>query len=65
MWVPAEQRTDKNADTLTGELWNDEGLWTVIASSSKSTKLLVAGNFVPSRQELDSAIARYQTAPAA
>jgi len=62
--IPADQRNDKNADTLIGELWNHEGLWTVIASPSKSDKLHLAGNVVPSRQELGfdgSAIKRYQS----
>lgn len=61
--IPKDQRSDKNADTLIGELWNHQGLWTVIASPSKSDKLHLAGNVVPSRQELGfegSAIARYQ-----
>jgi len=63
--IPKDQRNDKNADTLIGELWNHEGLWTVIASPSKSDKLHLAGSVVPSRQELGfdgSAIAQYQPA---
>ena len=61
--IPVEQRNDKNEQTYMGELWNHEGLWTIICSPSKSDKLIMAGNVVPSRQELDYAgsnISRYQ-----
>lgn len=50
--IPAAKRTEKNAGTLVGELWNHEGLWTVVASPSDSPSLHLAGNVVPSRQEL-------------
>ena len=53
--VPHAKRTDKNADTLVGELWTHEGLWTVIASPSSSASLHLAGNVVPSRHELSFA----------
>lgn len=61
--IPQAQRNDKNADTLVGELWTHEGLWTVIASASKSDKLHLAGSVVPSRHEVafdGSQIRQYQ-----
>jgi|GEM_PF-6707402 len=61
--IPAEQRGDKNADTLIGELWTHEGLWTVIASPSKSDKLHLSGSVVPSKHEMafdGSKIRHYQ-----
>lgn len=63
--IPNEQRNDKNATALIGELWTHEGLWTVIASPSKSDKLHLAGSVVPSRHEMDfdgSKIRQYQAA---
>ncbi len=51
--LPKQQRTDKNEHTLIGEIWTHEGLWTVIASPSKSHKLHLAGDVVPSRHEMD------------
>lgn len=53
--IPEAKRTDKNADTLVGELWTHEGLWTVVASPSVSPSLHLAGNVVPSRHELGHA----------
>lgn len=50
--IPAAKRTEKNADTLVGEIWNHEGLWTVVASPSDSPSLHLAGNVVPSRHEI-------------
>lgn len=50
--IPQGKRTEKNADTLVGEVWNHEGLWTVVSSPSDSDKLHLAGNIVPSRHEL-------------
>lgn len=50
--VPTARRTEKNADTLVGEVWNHEGLWTVVSSPSESDKLHLAGNVVPSRHEM-------------
>lgn len=50
--VPKAKRTEKNAGTLVGEVWNFEGLWTVVSSPSDSDKLHLAGNIVPSRHEL-------------
>lgn len=61
--IPKEQRNDKNGHVLIGELWTHEGLWTVIASPSKSDKLHLAGNVVPSRHEMNfdgSQIRQYQ-----
>ena len=63
--IPEEQRNDRNAQALIGELWTHEGLWTVIASPSRSDKLHLAGNVVPSRHEMDfdgSKIRQYQAA---
>lgn len=61
--IPAAKRTEKNAETLVGEVWNHEGLWTVVASPSDSPSLHMAGAVVPSRHELgfdDSRIRQYQ-----
>lgn len=66
--IPAAKRNDKNADTLVGEVWNHEGLWTIVASPSESPSLHLAGNVVPSRHELaydDSRIRQYQPEPVA
>ena len=65
--IPVAKRTEKNADTLVGEIWNHEGLWTVVASPSESPSLHLAGNVVPSRHELafeGSRIRHYQPEPA-
>lgn len=61
--IPQAQRNDRNANTLVGELWTHEGLWTVIASPSNSERLHMAGSVVPSRHELafaGSRIKQYQ-----
>lgn len=61
--VPKAKRNDKNADTLVGEVWNHEGLWTVVSSPSQSASLHLAGNIVPSRHEMaygDSRIRKFQ-----
>ncbi|KAB2910933.1 MAG: hypothetical protein F9K29_23805 [Hyphomicrobiaceae bacterium] len=66
--IPAAKRTEKNADTLVGEVWNHEGLWTVVASASDSPSLHVAGTVVPSRYEVGfdgSRIRQYQPEPVA
>lgn len=66
--VPKAKRTEKNADTLVGEVWTHEGLWTIVASPSASASLHLAGNVVPSRHELGHAgsrIKQYQPEPAA
>lgn len=65
--VPKAKRNDKNADTLVGELWTNEGLWTVVASPSASASLHMAGNIAPSRHEMGfdgSRIKQYGEAPA-
>lgn len=61
--VPRAKRNEKNEDTLVGEVWNHEGLWTVVSSPSSSASLHLAGNIVPSRHELSfsgSRIKQYQ-----
>lgn len=61
--IPKAMRTERNAETLIGEVWTHEGLWTVIASPSDSAKLHLAGSVVPSRHELaheGSAIRHFQ-----
>lgn len=61
--IPAAKRNDKNGDTLVAEVWNHEGLWTVVASPSASESLHMAGNVVPSRHEVafeGSRIKQYQ-----
>lgn len=50
--IPTAKRNAKNADTLVGEVWTHEGLWTVISSPSQSEKLHIAGSVVPSRHEM-------------
>ena len=49
--LPVGKRIEKNAQTLVGEVWNHQGLWTVVASPSASGNLHLAGNVVPSRHE--------------
>lgn len=56
--VPMAKRNDKNGDTLVGEVWNHEGLWTVVSSPSASASLHLAGSIVPSRHELGFAGSR-------
>ena len=62
--IPAGKRTAKNADTLIGELWDADGLWTLLIKPSKSDSVLFAGSVVPARRETDnnpdSKIAQYQ-----
>jgi hypothetical protein len=50
--IPEAKRSDKNEGTLVGEIWNHEGLWTIVASPSESPSLHLAGTVVPSRHEL-------------
>lgn len=64
--VRAAKRNDKNADTLVGEVWNHEGLWTVVSSPSDSPSLHISGSVFPSRHEVafdGSRIKQYQPAP--
>lgn len=66
--IPKAKRTEKSADTLIGEVWNHEGLWTIVSSTSESPALHMAGTVVPSRQEVafdGSAIRQYQPEPPA
>jgi hypothetical protein len=61
--IPATKRTDRNADTLIGELWDADGLWTLLIKPSKSESVLYAGSAVPGQAELanpSSKIAQYQ-----
>jgi hypothetical protein len=61
--IPFAKRHAKNEATLIGEFWDADGLWTVLASPSKSEKVLYAGSLVPSRAELDypdSKISQYR-----
>ena len=61
--IPSAKRNDKNADTLIGEVWTHEGLWTIVSSLSESPSLHIAGTVVPSKQELafeGSRIRQYQ-----
>ena len=66
--IPAAKRTERNADTLVGEVWNHEGLWTIVSSPSDSPALHIAGTVVPSKAELThegSRIRQYQPEPTA
>ena len=61
--IPKAKRNEKNAETLVADVWNHEGLWTVVSSPSESPALHIAGTVVPSRHELafaGSAISQYQ-----
>jgi hypothetical protein len=54
---------------LIGELWDADGLWTLLIKPSKSESVLYAGSALPSKAEVegnaDSKIAQFQrpTAP--
>lgn len=67
--IPVAKRNDKNSETLIGEVWTHEGLWTVVSTLSDSPALHLAGTVVPSRQEVanpHSRIRQFQPAtPAA
>ena len=61
--IPAAKRTDKNVDTLIGELWDADGLWTVLIKPSKAERVLYAGSVLPAQAEMayaGSKIAQYQ-----
>jgi hypothetical protein len=45
---------DRNADTLIDELWDTDGLWTLLIKPSKSESVLYAGSAVPAQAELAS-----------
>lgn len=60
--IPAAKRTDKNANVLISDLWDADGLWTLLIRPSKSDKVLYAGSAVPSAAEIsnpDSKIAQH------
>jgi len=67
--IPPAKRNDKNAETMIGELWDTDGLWTMLIKPSKSESVLYAGSALPAKCEIDgnpgSRIAQYQrpTAP--
>lgn len=61
--IPAAKRTDRNADTLIGELWDADGLWTVLVKPSKAARVLYAGSVLPAAAEIafqGSRIAHHQ-----
>ena len=61
--LPAGKRTDKNADTLIGELWDADGLWTVLIKPSNAARVLYAGSVLPAQAEIayaGSKISQYQ-----
>jgi len=63
--IPSAKRTDKNADTLIGELWDSHGLWTLLIKPSKAERVLYAGSVLPAQAEIAnpaSKIAQYQRA---
>ena len=63
--IPTTKRTDRNADTLIGELWDADGLWTVLIKPSKAERVLYAGSLLPAQAEIaypGSKIAQYQRA---
>ena len=51
--IPPAKRHPRNADTLIGEFWDADGLWTVLASPTKSEKVLYAGSLLPAQVEID------------
>lgn len=63
--IPTAKRTDRNADTLIGELWDPDGLWTLLVKPSKTDRVLYAGSAVPAQAEMAnpaSKISQYQRA---
>jgi hypothetical protein len=62
--IPLAKRHPRNANTLIGEFWDADGLWTVFASPTKSEKVLYAGSLVPAQAEIergpDSKISQYR-----
>lgn len=60
--IPAAKRTARNADVLISDLWDADGLWTLLIRPSKSDKVLYTGSALPSASELahpDSKIAQH------
>ena len=47
--IPASKRTDKIAHTLIGEMWDADGLWTVLIKPSKADRVLYAGSVLPAQ----------------
>src|ERR1700682_4000835 len=63
--IPSAKRTEKNADTLIGEMWDADGLWTLLIKPSKAERVLYAGSVLPAQAEIAnpaSKIAQYQRA---
>ena len=62
--IPPGKRTPKNSDTFIGELWDADGLWTVLVKPSQSAKILFSGSILPAKAEIennpDSKIAQYR-----
>jgi hypothetical protein len=61
--IPLAKRHPRNADTLIGEFWDADGLWTVLVSPTKSEKVLYAGSLLPAQVEIgnpDSKITQYR-----
>lgn len=52
--IPTAKRTAKNADVLISDLWDADGLWTLLIRPSKSDKVLYAGSALPSAAELSN-----------
>jgi hypothetical protein len=52
--IPTAKRNEKNADTLIGELWDADGLWTCLIKPSKSDSLLFAGSALPAKCEVEN-----------
>ena len=50
--IPAAKRIDKNADTLIGELWDADGLWTLLIKPAKADRVLYAGSALPAQAEM-------------
>jgi hypothetical protein len=61
--IPVAKRTERNADTLIGELWDADGLWTVLIKPAKAPRVLYAGSVLPAQAEIayaGSKISQYQ-----
>ena len=62
--IPPGRRTQKNADTLIGEVWDADGLWTVLVKPSQSERVLFSGSILPAKVEIEnnpaSKIAQYR-----
>jgi hypothetical protein len=62
--IPLARRHAKKSDTLTGAFWDADGLWPVLASPTKSEKVLYVGSLLPTQVEIErgahSKISQYQ-----